>query len=109
MWKRNLEMIGALGPHNPLSVDNEFIPFGLAAENGMIVENDAGELRTSILCEKQRRGKAADSTTDNCAVEYLACVNGVWGQGIKNTVANLVACALDFERVAVEVGVLADP
>src|SRR5262249_51778912 len=80
MRKWHLEVISALWSHDALAINDELIAFRFAAEHGMVVKNEAGELRTAIFLEEQRRGEAAHSSANHNAVEGLACINRVWRQ-----------------------------
>ena len=83
-------MIGALGPHDSLAVYDELIPFGLATENWMIVENETGEMGTGILLEEQCCGKPAHPSADDNGIKHLARVNRVWRQRIEDAIADLM-------------------
>ena len=69
-------MVCALWPRDPLAIDYELVAFSFAAENWMVIENQAIELRAAVLLEKQGRGKAAYSTADDNAVEHFTGVDG---------------------------------
>ena len=78
MREGNLEMVSALWSHDALAINDEFVSFGLPTENWVVVENETGETRPSILVEEQGRRKATDSSADNNAIEHFASVDRVW-------------------------------
>ena len=87
----NLKMVSALWAHDPLPIDDELVAFSFAAENWMVIENQAIELWAAVLLEKQSRGKTAYPSTDDYTIEHLACVNGVWRQRIEGSIADLMS------------------
>ena len=91
-----------------MTVDVELVALGLTAEDGVIVQHQAGHAGTRAPVENQRRGQAADAAPDDDAVMDFPGINGVGRQRVEDAVPDLVRLGEDIERVAVRGRVISD-
>jgi hypothetical protein len=94
--------------HQTMAVDLKLVPLGFTAEDWMVVEDQAGLALAGLLLKNQRRGQAADTTSDHDAIVDFCCVDDVRGKSFENTIANLMPGFEDPSGVAVGGGVIAD-
>ena len=91
-----------------VSIDQEFVAFGFATEDGMVVENETGFSCARLALKNQRGCETADSSAYDDAVVDLASFDDTCGEIFKLAIANLVSGLQYGERVAVGVRVVAD-
>ena len=93
----------------PLAFDQKFILLRLAAENGMIFEDQAFHSGTGFTLEKQGCSKPADSAPDNYAViDDLARINDSRRKRIVQAVTNRMTSLQHIPGVAIRVAVFTD-
>ena len=85
------EKCRALVSDQAVAIDEEFVAFGLAAEDRMVVENETGFSCASLALKNQRGGETADSSAYDYAVVDLASVDDICGETFKLAIANLVS------------------
>jgi hypothetical protein len=90
-----------------LSVDEELVPLRFAAEDRVVVEDEAAA--ALVFLEEDRGGESADSTADGDEIVDLASVCGIHDSPFESAIAHRVSGAQDFPGVAVRVCVVADP
>jgi hypothetical protein len=93
--------------HKPLAIDLEFVALGLAAEDCMIVEHQAGGVALALALEEQRRGESADPAADDHTVKHFARIRGI-SSALVHAIANVVTGGHDLVGVAVRSGVIPD-
>jgi len=76
-----------------VSVHKELIPFGNATEDFCVVENQASSLLASLVVEKQSRGKASHSATDDDTIEELPGFDYFRWSPVELAIANCVRVA----------------
>ena len=91
-----------------LAFDQKLILLRLAAENGMIFENQACHSRTGFTLEQQGARKSADSATDDYAVISLPGINNVRRKRIIQTVTDCMTRFQNIPSVAIRAAVFAD-
>ena len=94
--------------NQPVTIDQELVAFGFAAENRMIVDDQTGFSFTSQLLKDQRRRETADSATHDDAIVNLTCLYYVRGKTFELLIANPMSCLKNRGGVAVGVRVVAD-
>src|SRR6516225_2751801 len=92
----------------PVTVHKKLVALGLAAENRMIVEHEAGFSRPGLALKDQRRSQTADASANHQAVVSLFRVDHICGEPLKYAVANLVSSFEHGGCVAVGIRVVAD-
>src|SRR6266550_3084850 len=90
----------------PLSVDQELVALRFAAEDGVVVDEEAAS--ALVFLEEDRGGESADSAADGDEVVHLAGVHGVRDPRVERAVAQRVSGAQDIPGIAVRVPVVAD-
>ncbi len=104
---RRIKMVGALRRYQPVAVHDEFVPFCLAAEDGMVFQHQALRPRR-VLLAVQRGCQAAEAAADNHEVEDLARILSVVGRIGEDMVTDLMTGRHHLEGVAVRFGIIAD-
>src|SRR5579864_333427 len=89
-------------------VDQKFVSLGFTAEDGMIVEYEAGFARSSVTLEDERRGQAADAAAHQHAVVDFSSFDYVLGKRLEVSIADSMPSLKDRRGVAVGSGVLAN-
>ena len=60
-----------------MAIHHKLIALGFPAEDGMIVQHQAGTIPAALPNEKQRCRQPADATTDNNAIKHFTGINNV--------------------------------
>src|ERR1700739_130314 len=89
-------------------VDQKFVALGFAAEDGMIVEYEAGFARASVTLEDERRGQPADAAAHHQAIVDFSSFDYVLGKRLEGSIADLMSSLKDRRGVAVGSGVIAN-
>ena len=71
-----------------VSIDQEFVTFGFATEDGMVVENETGFSCARLALKNQRGCETADSSAYDYAVVDLASFDDICGEILKLAIAN---------------------
>src|SRR4051812_6195465 len=69
--------------NEPLAIDLEFIPPGLAAKDRMIFQDQDTLPRPRLLQKSHGRGETTDAATDNDAIVHLAGIGDVGIRPVK--------------------------
>src|SRR5947208_1380250 len=99
-------MVRSLRRHQALTIDGKLVPFGLAAENRMIVEDQALQATVPAL-KLQGRSQSADAAADDDAVEKLARIGHSGRSFGEHLIADLMAGSHHFIAVAVRARIIA--
>ncbi len=91
-----------------MTIDEEFVALGFAAEDRMVVEHQASLARAGLPLKNQGRGQTADPTADHYAVVGFTSVDDGGGKTFKPAIANFVSGVQYRERVAVGICVVAN-
>lgn len=104
--KRREEHGRALRRDEAVAVDLELVAAGLAAKDGVVLEDEAG-LAGRVLHESLRRGKSADASADDDAIVSLLGRGGLCGERVGGAVAHGVSGEHDGVGVAVSATIVA--
>ena len=96
-----------LGRIQSVSVHKKLIPFGNAAEDFCVVENQTRSFLAGLLVEKQSRGKAGHSATHDDTIEELPGFVCFRWSIVELAVANCVRIAENSLGVSGRVSVIA--
>jgi len=88
-----------------LPVDEEFVALRFAAEDRVIVDDEAAP--ALVFLEEDRGGESADAAADGDEVVYLAGVDGAGDARFERAVAQRVSGAQDLPGVPVRMAVVA--
>jgi hypothetical protein len=91
-----------------LAVDQKLILLRLAAENGMVFEDQTFHTGTGFTLEKRGCSEPADSAADNYAVIDLPCINDSRRKRIVQAVTNRMTSLQDIPSVSIRVAVFTD-
>ena len=92
-----------------LAVHDEFVTFGLAAKNGVIIQYQASLARTGESLKKECSSQSADSSAHNHTIVNFTEVDKIGGQRAELAIANLMPGKQDLECVSVRLAVVTDP
>src|SRR5205823_14311594 len=96
---------GTLVRGETLSVDEELVPLRFAAEDRVVVDDEAAP--AFVFLEEDRGGESADSAADGDEVVHLAGVDGVGDTLFERPIAHPVSGAQYIPGIAVGVSVVA--
>ena len=99
--------IRALGPPQVHAVHLKFVLFGLAAEYGVVVQDQYRRLRP-VFMVTVRRGQPGKAAADHYQVIHLAGIHGVLEGFFKGTIADTVTVVHHLMGIAVGCAVIAD-
>ena len=105
---RNDRSVGALRTHQPLAVHHELVLFGFPAEDGMVLQDQAGLFRRLVLFEFVGGGQTADASSHHDEIVGFPCVDRVFEKRGVFPIAQVVAHSKHCLGVAVGTSIIAD-
>jgi hypothetical protein len=104
---RHSEIVGRLRSGEPLAADQKVVLLAVAAEHGVILEDEAAARSATRLLVVISGAQPAQSAPYDDQVELLACIDH--RDRLVLAVAQLVTGLHHHPRVAVRPGIVADP
>ncbi len=92
----------------PVSIHEKLIAFRFAAEDRMVIEDEAGLAFARLLLKSQGRGQSADAATHDDAIVGFSGVDHVGRKTLKEPISNLMSSFENSGGVAIGICVVAD-
>ncbi len=93
--------------HQPVAIDVEFVAFGLAAKNRVVVKDQACASGLSPR-EEKCGGESTDAASHDNAIEEITGTDDLLWAPVKPVIANGMASRHHIIGVAIGLGVIAD-